>query len=888
MPTAGSYSDISATSGFACAIDTDGTQVCWGPGKPTVPEDISLPQVAAGYAHTCEIASDSTLNCWSSSGAVTSPPIGSYTNVDSGDDFACAVEATTGDLNCWGDNTLGTTGVSTAASTQVTAGSDHACAIRADGAVNCWGENTDGQAPSLIPGSYLQLSAGFAHTCGVTSSGDIDCWGDNFDGQATDQLADPMDSSTRYERVSAGAFHTCGKRVSGNVDCWGLNTSGQAMAVGGSFLDVDAESLHSCGLRDAGTLECWGLNLQGQVSPPVNLRFAAINAGGTETNPGFTCGVGNRGSVACWGDDTSAQSDPPLDSDFDGLEDPVDNCPTDPNFDQADGDGDGVGDACDNCGATANQDQFDRDLDGQGDTCDNCVDVPNPAQADANNNTVGDACEPLVLSIVQLDGGAPLQGGSLLFAAEGDNGYEILLACFNANPVSEIQLAVQFPETVDPSTDIIFGGDSTTTCGGTICGCTTTDCSVANRLGTTVDATNSFIGTPDNDTQPFTLVGLSGDLCPPPPAIQTSLAFIEVVELLPVDDTAVFSPDLNPDDGVFGAGGTQLTTTDYVTAVGSEDADIQVSIDLRPVDSIEGDGMDEYLIKLSSKFEVHRLTFGISLESGAALGAYQFGGCTSQTGNPSGAVFDCIPGSLGPSVDESMSLSFGPTSDVVLNHPDILYVSVQGELLSGETAPDLPTTLLQIPATQTASRVILGTLRVPAGASPPTPTPSGVGTFATLAGLGNPITPTIGTPPSLGSAFLSGTGASTIDRDHDTITDDSENCTHAFNPGQEDNGGLMSNTFDGLGDACQCGDLFEITGTRDGAVFPDDVRAGLSFLADDASGDPTVVEYCSVSKEADGSREGTDCNIKDLVVLQRATSGSGPLEQACPRAEPAT
>lgn len=59
-----------------------------------------------------------------------------------------------------------------------------------------------------------------------------------------------------------------------------------------------------------------------------------------------------------------------LDGDEDGDPDPCDNCPEDPNSDQADGDGDGVGDACDNCPSIENPQQTDTDNDGLGDACD--------------------------------------------------------------------------------------------------------------------------------------------------------------------------------------------------------------------------------------------------------------------------------------------------------------------------------------------------------------------------------------------------------------------------------------------------------------------------------------------------------------------------------------
>jgi len=106
--------------------------------------------------------------------------------------------------------------------------------------------------------------------------------------------------------------------------------------------------------------------------------------------------------------------DPENDADSDGICGDVDNCPYSPNPFQLDGDGDGVGDVCDNCPAEYNPDQDDSDGDGSGDICDicpydplddadndgicadvdNCPDEYNPGQDDANGNGIGDVCEP--------------------------------------------------------------------------------------------------------------------------------------------------------------------------------------------------------------------------------------------------------------------------------------------------------------------------------------------------------------------------------------------------------------------------------------------------------------------------------------------------------------
>ncbi len=93
------------------------------------------------------------------------------------------------------------------------------------------------------------------------------------------------------------------------------------------------------------------------------------------------------------------------DTDFDGFGNACDNCPVHYNPEQEDADFDGAGDPCDNCPVRPNPDQYDSDADGVGDPCDNCRFVPNPTQADADGDGAGDACDncPDVPNVNQRD-----------------------------------------------------------------------------------------------------------------------------------------------------------------------------------------------------------------------------------------------------------------------------------------------------------------------------------------------------------------------------------------------------------------------------------------------------------------------------------------------------
>jgi len=78
---------------------------------------------------------------------------------------------------------------------------------------------------------------------------------------------------------------------------------------------------------------------------------------GTPNNNGGGCGCGCGGSILVDYTDVGQTYEQSDDSDHDGIDDALDNCPFTANPDQLDSDGDGVGDACDNCADVSNKDQ---------------------------------------------------------------------------------------------------------------------------------------------------------------------------------------------------------------------------------------------------------------------------------------------------------------------------------------------------------------------------------------------------------------------------------------------------------------------------------------------------------------------------------------------------
>ena len=107
-----------------------------------------------------------------------------------------------------------------------------------------------------------------------------------------------------------------------------------------------------------------------------------------------------------------------------------------------------------------------------------------------------------------------------------------------------------------------------------------------------------------------------------------------------------------------------------------------------------------------------------------------------------------------------------------------------------------------------------------------------------------------------------------LDADGDGVEDLTDNCPNTFNPDQKDSGGLDSNSPDGIGDACQCGDISgdgKITNTDSVLIKRHLIGLPSKFEAD----------FCDVS--GDGA-----CTNTDAIIIKRSLLGLPPgLRQAC-------
>jgi alpha-tubulin suppressor-like RCC1 family protein len=271
------------------------------------------------------------------------------------------------------------------------------CALSNQGYMYCWGDDPGGSLGNgaaggqSVPdrvlagaavaadknGSYLwnikEISAGSQHTCAVSHAGNMYCWGDDdaafqlgngplagdqdvpgrvLAGEATGVDSDGTNLINMRD-VGAGFRHTCAASNDGAVYCWGRGSAG-SLGDGSGWVDQDspvrvlageaagvdsddiylaniqsvgAGTAHSCALTNDGSVYCWGWDGDGQIGngavtgdkyTPV--RVVAGEAIGVDSDgvnltnirqlevAGYqTCAVSYQDYLYCWGSDVRNQ-----------------------------------------------------------------------------------------------------------------------------------------------------------------------------------------------------------------------------------------------------------------------------------------------------------------------------------------------------------------------------------------------------------------------------------------------------------------------------------------------------------------------------------------------------------------------------------------------------
>jgi alpha-tubulin suppressor-like RCC1 family protein len=259
-------------------------------------------------------------------------------------------------------------GAATTVVTQVSVGTNSACAVTSTHLAYCWGYGNRGQLGSGVvtnSGAIIRpqkvklagvasISVGSESACAVTTAAAVWCWGWNAEfelGRRTPAVsATPLQVQglSPAKKVVVGENYACALLKSGSIKCWGDNGYGQLgngtvlsksspSAVVGitTATDLMAGAGHTCATTQS-SLFCWGTNgweelwLLPSDSQPHPLPVVVSTSGwGTASTLAagsalsqHSCVISVAKRVYCWGQNYNGQVRPedPVTGNFDSTQ----------------------------------------------------------------------------------------------------------------------------------------------------------------------------------------------------------------------------------------------------------------------------------------------------------------------------------------------------------------------------------------------------------------------------------------------------------------------------------------------------------------------------------------------------------------------------------------
>jgi alpha-tubulin suppressor-like RCC1 family protein len=332
---------------------------------------VSVGGAASGnsVAAPCALTAGGNLKCWQVSGTIslTTVPtlvndVHSFAGGGNWESFDCAV-TTAGAAWCFGDNASGNlgnggttassvpvpvTGLSSGVAAVAVGCNYAACAVTTSGDVQCWGDNSSGElgngttastsdVPVQVtgfPSAVTAVSVGTTSACALTVGGSVWCWGTGSDGQLGNGMSKASTAPVQVTgltsgvtAISVGSNYACAV-ASGAVECWGQNGFGtsnvpaQVMGLTSGATAVSVGFDAACAIVNGG-LQCWGSNATGQLgnnsntSSAVPVPVTTLSSGVTSVSVGcgyatvkdvYACATTAGGGVFCWGNNSTGST----------------------------------------------------------------------------------------------------------------------------------------------------------------------------------------------------------------------------------------------------------------------------------------------------------------------------------------------------------------------------------------------------------------------------------------------------------------------------------------------------------------------------------------------------------------------------------------------------
>ena len=317
-PPEGVFVDVAMSRWASCGVRDTGELVCWGEVRNEPPEGrYSSLSASRDNRRLCAVETDGTAVCWAHDGSGHEFAPGKFSQVSP--DAECGVSLD-GELQCWGTGVTrfeappeGRFAAVVGAAVSKLSGppsSGPVCALDAEGVLACWGDVLNFGRSRIPEGQFTSVTTNRPEACGLRVDGDVVCWQKSVSyweeyGVATDLAGGRVGDFVQLDTAYGGVYgRWCALTASGEMACWGDDEQSEVGTRPGPFTQIVVEGVNNCGLRVTGQVSCWGqsseMSERGEAGPKrwdspegVFVSFGVSN--------GIACGVRDDADLVCWG-----------------------------------------------------------------------------------------------------------------------------------------------------------------------------------------------------------------------------------------------------------------------------------------------------------------------------------------------------------------------------------------------------------------------------------------------------------------------------------------------------------------------------------------------------------------------------------------------------------